>query len=142
MTLEGRNHIKLEFLGKDSIKYENTVEVHPKVRNRARNPVCCRAAIERRRSSLAGLALRQWRGRACCRSGPPRGRAEPGPRPGATAAAQEAFPAERLTCLRTSAWLVGLGAVGSLSQTLARLDAIAGVRVHRAIHEGGGARQA
>ncbi len=25
------NHIKFDFLGKDSIKYENTVEVHPKV---------------------------------------------------------------------------------------------------------------
>ena len=25
------NHIKFDFLGKDSIKYENTVEVHKKV---------------------------------------------------------------------------------------------------------------
>jgi hypothetical protein len=27
------NHIKFDFLGKDSIKYENTVEVHKKVRH-------------------------------------------------------------------------------------------------------------
>ena len=26
------NHIKFDFLGKDSIKYENTVEVHKKVK--------------------------------------------------------------------------------------------------------------
>jgi DNA topoisomerase IB len=31
VTCEEGNHIKFDFLGKDSIRYENTVEVHPTV---------------------------------------------------------------------------------------------------------------
>ncbi len=48
------DHIKFDFLGKDSIRYENEVVVHPKVYELIKK-FCHQTAAKKRKSPLAAL---------------------------------------------------------------------------------------